>query len=563
MDLSLHQLFRIARHWWWLFLLATILAGGTAYWSSSRQQPLYSASATIQVNPPQSSSDAVNQSVLQGSQSLAETYRQLITTRKVLEPLVAQLHLPYDVATLQDKVSASTVGTTRLIHVSVSDPDPAMAAAIANAVAQRFVQYTTDLAGQLSGPYRAALDQQVTTTQQQIDDTQQQIQQLQGSTAAADQQKLSSLQTTLGQLQQQYSNLIVAANQMDLAAAGAQTQVTVADDAVPPSLPYAPRTKLYVLLGAFAGLCLAVGGIALIEYLDNTVKAGEDFTDLVGAPQLSVVEAVPKLREGHDQLFVLTEPQSRASEAIRLLRTNLEFAAGARELATLAITSAGPGEGKSTITANLGVAMAQAGFSTVVVDADLRRPSQHRIFDLRNDRGLTTLLVRQDEEWRWAATAVAGMPLLVLPSGPLPPNPADLLSLGRFKDLLDRMSQEVDIVLVDTPPVLAVSDPLVVSTLVDGVMVVCQAGRTRLDALRRVAQAIPQDAARLVGIVVNRQQGRGSGDYYYYYYADYQSSRQTGRDGGPDAAPDGQEARHPRNDLLRPRKPAPTSRSEG
>jgi succinoglycan biosynthesis transport protein ExoP len=558
-DLNLQQIFRIARHWWWLLILAPAIAGATAYWSSARQTPLYSARATIQVNPPQTAADAINQSVLQGSQSLAETYRQLITTRKVLEPLVAQLNLPYPVEDLQHKVSASTVGTTRLIHIAVSDPDPAAAASLANAVANRFVQYTTDLAAQLSGPYRAALDQQLGTTQQQITNLQQQIQQLQASTDPTAQQQIANLQITLNQLQQQYSNLVVSASQMDLAAATAQTQVTIADDAVPPAAPYAPRTRLYTLLGAFAGLCLAVGGVALLEYLDNTVKAGQDFTDLVGAPQLTAVEAVPKLRTGHDQLFLLTQPHSRAAESLRLLRTNLEFAAGAREIATLAITSAGPGEGKSTITANLAVAMAQAGFSTVVVDADLRRPSQHRIFDLPNERGLTTLLVRQDPEWRWAATPVAGMPLHVLPSGPLPPNPADLLSLGRFQELIGHIATEVDVILVDTPPVLAVSDPLVVSNYVDGMVVVCEAGRTRLDALRRVAQSLPKETARLVGIVVNRQKGRDQGDYYYYYYADYQKPGQGEGGSPPSPSRNGQE----RRGGLRPAPAsAPTTRSE-
>lgn len=559
MDLSLHQIFRIVRRWWWLFLLATAVAGGTAYWSSSRQTPLYAASATIQVNPPQTA-DAINQSVLQGSQSLAETYRQLITTRKVLEPLVAQLNLPYTVADLQRKVTASTIGTTRLIRIAVSDPNPAAAADLANAVAARFVQYATDLAHQLSGPYRAAVDQQLASTQQQIADTQNRIKQLQSATDPASQQQIATLQTTLGQLQQQYSNLVVTASQMDLSAANAQTQVTVADAAVPPTVPYAPRTKLYTLLGAFAGLCLAVGGVGLLEYLDNTVKAGQDFTDLVGAPQLTAVEAVSKLRACHDQLFLLTQPHSRAAESIRLLRANLEFAASAREVASLAITSAGPREGKSTITANLAVAMAQAGFSTVVVDADLRRPSQHRIFDLRNDRGLTTLLVRDDHDWRWAASPVAGMPLHVLPSGPLPPNPADLLSVGRFQELMNRMSKEVDIVLVDTPPVLAVSDPLVVANFVDGVIVVCEAGRTRLDALRRVVQSLPKETARLVGIVVNRQKGGQQGDYYYYYYADYQK---PGQGGSPPAAATPPQPDQGRRGPLSRSLPASPTRSEG
>jgi len=516
-DISLQQLFRVARRWWWLLLLVSCLAGLTAYLTSSRQQPLYSASTVVEVNPSQSAS--IDWNALEGSKTLAGTYLQLITTRTVLEPLVADLDLSYGVDTLQDNVTASTVGDTQLVRISVSDPDPETAAAIANAVAQRFVAYITDRAEQLTGPYRSVLDQQIGDTAAQITAAQGQIRQLEQQQITAEQQdELSSLRANLAQLQQTYRELVVAANEMVLAAAGAQTRVTVAEVAVPPTTPYAPQITFYTLLGVFAGLCLATAGTALLEYLDNTVKAEQDFVALVGAPQLSAIDAMSHLGAGVDQLFVLYQPQSRPAEEIRLLRTNIAFAAASGEIASLVVTSAGPGEGKSTIIANLAVAMAQAGFSTVVVDADLRRPSQHRIFKLpTNERGLTTLLLRQEETWQWAATNVPGIPLAVIPSGPLPPNPGDLLNGRRFHELIRRLSDEADIVLIDTAPVLAVSDPLIVSSLVDGVLLVCQADRTRIDALRQVAAAFPRETSRLVGVVVNRQRGSKGVGYYEYY----------------------------------------------
>jgi capsular exopolysaccharide synthesis family protein len=185
----------------------------------------------------------------------------------------------------------------------------------------------------------------------------------------------------------------------------------------------------------------------------------------------------------------------------------------------LAVTSPGPGEGKSTVTANLAIAMAQAGFSTVVLDADLRRPSQHKLFEVQNQRGLTTLLTHPDHQWKWASIEVLPGKLFLIPSGPLPPNPADLLASDRMRDLVEELTQTVDLVLIDTPPILAATDPLVVAPNVSGVVLICRANRTRRDALRRAAESLQQGGIRIIGTVLNQNATR-EGSYYYYegYY---------------------------------------------
>jgi len=223
---------------------------------------------------------------------------------------------------------------------------------------------------------------------------------------------------------------------------------------------------------------------------------------------------------------MLTHPASNSAEALRLLRTNVEFAAASREISSMMVTSAVPGEGKSTITANLGVAMAQSGFSVVIIDADLRRPSQHRIFSLNNRSGLTTLLMHPLKEWQDVASEVV-LGLQVISSGPLPPKPADLLSTERFRSLMDEIRERVDVVLLDTPPVLAVSDPLVVSSFTDAVLLVSLAGQTRIAMLQRAFSAFPETVRR-VGIVLNQQERGVDSTYYYYGY--------YGHDSGPASA---------------------------
>lgn len=258
--------------------------------------------------------------------------------------------------------------------------------------------------------------------------------------------------------------------------------------------------------------------VALLEFLDNTVKPEQNIQALAGAPLLATISSLSKLQPGGGQVYSLSQPQSAAAEAIRLLRTNLEFASATDDIGSLTITSPGAGEGKSTTVANLGVVLAQAGLSAVVIDGDLPKPTLARICGVPNDTGLTTLLTHPDQDWRDASLKVALPGLRLIPSGPLPPNPSDLVSSARFEQLLARISAEVDLVIVDSPPVLAASDALAIARHTDGVIVVCRSHHTRTDAVRHAAHLIHQGGIRLVGIVLNRQRGQQGASYYGEYY---------------------------------------------
>lgn len=522
MKLDLRQLLRIGRRWWWLLLIMPLLGGGVAYAASSRQQPLYSATATLLVSPVQATG-SVDYNGVQGSQSLAETYRELIRTAPVLDSAVAKLHLPYGHAELAKKVTATTQAGTNLIAISVSDPSPKQAEAIANAVANSFVDFISQKTAQISGSSRSALDQQFAATKTQIDEIDKQINALENSPKANDpsvQAQLTALRNSLAQLQTTYNNLQQTAQQIDLNVAAAQSQVTVATPATVPESPYAPRTMLSTLIGLFAGIIIAAAAIALLEFFDNTVKPTAEIPALINGPLLATVASVDKLGSGPEQLVMMQHPNGKAAEAIRLLRTNIEFVTATNSARSLAVTSPGPGEGKSTITANLAMAMAQAGVSTVVIDADLRRPNQHRIFDVSNERGLTTLLTKSERSWHSCTTPILGNDLTLIPSGPLPPNPSDLLSLDTLQKLIKEISQEVDLVLIDTPPMLAVSDPLVIAKEVDSVMLVAHSGHTRTDALRRASNALAQCGVNILGLVLNQQTGKEGQSYDYdRYYA--------------------------------------------
>jgi non-specific protein-tyrosine kinase len=206
---------------------------------------------------------------------------------------------------------------------------------------------------------------------------------------------------------------------------------------------------------------------------------------------------------GQPDLIAFTKPRSPQAEAYRGLRTNIQFSAAERPLRSLLVTSAGPGEGKSTAAANLAVVMAQADVKTVLVDCDLRRPSLHEIFHLRNASGLTNLFLAGDGQAGELPLQQTAVPnLWLLPSGPLPPNPAELLGSSRMDTALTRLAERADVVILDSPPVAAVTDAAVLSTKVDGVLLVVGAGTVKRDVVRRAKSQLEAVNARVLGIAV-------------------------------------------------------------
>ncbi len=217
-----------------------------------------------------------------------------------------------------------------------------------------------------------------------------------------------------------------------------------------------------------------------------------------------------------DQLVTIHNPRSPISEAFRTLRTNLEFTSLDKPIRAMVVTSAAPEEGKSTTLANLAVAMAQAGKKVILVDCDLRRPSLHTIFGARNTPGLSDMM-RDDAlmvKPPLQDTAVANLRLL--PSGTIPPNPAELLAARRMSDVIAALQQLADVVLFDAPPVIAVTDAAVLASKVDAVLLVINAGKTKREHAKKAKALLEKVNARLIGAVLNNVKGEAS---LYQYYA--------------------------------------------
>lgn len=207
---------------------------------------------------------------------------------------------------------------------------------------------------------------------------------------------------------------------------------------------------------------------------------------------------MPKLQ---DDLIALAEPRSPAAEAYRTLRTNIQFSSLDRPLRTILATSTCPEEGKSTVLANLAVTFAQAGSRIILVDCDLRRPSQHAIFHLDNAQGLTTAMLSEGDALPLQGTAVPN--LRVLPAGPPPPNPSELLGSQRMEKIIEALKSQAEVVFLDSPPIIAVTDAAVLSRKVDGVLLVVSVGQTKRDYALKAKQLLEKVNAKILGVVLN------------------------------------------------------------
>jgi capsular exopolysaccharide synthesis family protein len=271
---------------------------------------------------------------------------------------------------------------------------------------------------------------------------------------------------------------------------------------------------------------LSMGAVFLIEYLDDTLKTPDD----VKALGMTTLGAVARSPDGKAAGILVTNQVGHSSiaEAYRMLRTNIQFSDVDQRIASLLITSPGSTEGKSTTVANLGIVMAQAGQRVIVVDSDLRRPVLHKLLELPNDRGLTNMLVEgaaTTDGWL-QETGVEN--LRAVTSGPLPPNPSELLGSARMRELVARLEAEADLVLFDSPPVMAVTDAAVLAQEVDGTLLVVDCGDTRRKGTEQALGTLNQVGANVLGLVLNKVDLTWGGYYYYYYYSGYHSDNGRG-----------------------------------
>ncbi len=306
------------------------------------------------------------------------------------------------------------------------------------------------------------------------------------------------------------------------------SNIRVVDAAETPRSPVSPNTRNNLLMALFGGATLAIGFAFFFEYLDNHIKSPDEVKHYLGLSFLGMVPAL--FDKSIENPLITSNAPNNFAESFRNIRTNLLFSSADEGGRSVVITSTGPGEGKTVVATNVAVVLAQAGQRVLLIDADMRRPRVHSVFGLPREPGLSNLLVsnaKASEAVR--ATQVSG--LWVMSAGLLPPNPAELLGSKRFKDFLASLSQHFDWVIIDTPPVMAVTDSSVVANIAGGVLFVIGAEMTTRVAAQRAVEQLDNARAKFIGAVLNRVDLEHNSYYYSQYYrreyADYYVTGET------------------------------------
>lgn len=515
-EIDLRQYLFVLQRWWWLILGCTLLAAVVAFAVSSWMQPVYQARVTLLVQQAPTTGLSEYTAILT-SERLAQTYAQMLTGRPVLEATIARMGLPETPEKLAKRVKVERVRDTQLIQVKVEDTDPVQAAAVANTLAEVFTEQVRAIQKQRYTESLNNLEAQINKLSAAIEETQKELEARAHDATPQGQAERTRLETILAGYRNTHAALVQSYEQMRLTAAQSADTVILFEVAQVPREPVHPRKLMNTAVAGVLGAMLAVVAAFVVEYLDDTLKTPDDVNRTLGLPTLS---AIGRLEEGQSELILKADPLSPVSEAFRVLRTNIRYSSVDRPLQVLLVTSAGPEEGKSVVAANLALALAQAGLRTALVDADLRRPRQHRLFGLHPGEGLTGALLAGSTDGRLQLTEVEG--LSILPAGEKPPNPVELLGSQRMRELREELRGSFDAVVVDSPPVLIGADAAVLGQMADGVLLVVDAGVTRRDAARQAVESLRQVGANVIGVVLNRVPSRRGGyNYYYYPYYHY------------------------------------------
>jgi succinoglycan biosynthesis transport protein ExoP len=347
------------------------------------------------------------------------------------------------------------------------------------------------------------------------------------------QTKRDSLESRLYQSQQSYSYLLQSYEDIRLTEAQSTSTVILKEPAIPQSIPVQPQPLRSTALAVAVGLVLAAGIIFMVEFFNDTIRDPEEITRRWGIPILGVIL---RYKAKEEVLITFKQPRSPISEAFRSLRTNLQYASVNLPISTLLVTSPSPEDGKTTIVANLAVVLAQSNQNVIVLDADLRKPRLHKMFKLHNRVGLTDLFIRSTDQMDGAVQSTEIPNLHAITSGNIPPNPSELLSSSKMAEILKQLKGQYNIVLVDTPPSLVVTDAIALAPYIDGVLLVINPGITKRGAVKFIVEQLKQVGANVLGIILNDVKTDHArytyyrGYHYYKYVRGYKYYSDHGQD---------------------------------
>jgi polysaccharide biosynthesis transport protein len=374
-----------------------------------------------------------------------------------------------------------------------------------------------------------------------------QFNEAQGQNAGAVMLKLlqQNIETNKGFL----DNLRKQQSSNDVASQGSDNNIRIAEYAIPPKTPVSPRRLMTVMAALFLSTLFGMGLALFLEYLDDTIRTTEEIESFLQLPALAAIptiDSMPKRRlllvggdkeedEGLDntsELLIYADPRSSLAEAYRQLRTSILLSTAGHAPKSLLITSSLPAEGKTTTATNTAISLAQTGAKVLIIDADMRRPRLHSVFNIENGEGLSTILSSElsEQEILDVIKTDATTNLNLLTSGPIPPNPAELIGSVQMANLLKILQNNFTHVVVDSPPITSFTDGVLIASLVDGVILVVNSGESSRQVVRRAKQILNDIGAKIFGVVLNNVDIRSQENYYYYQSYYHRSNYHAGDD---------------------------------
>lgn len=541
--LSFRSYWRVIARWKWVVIVVSVLVtavGVTYFWTRT---PLCSSTANLLYSQQIDISNPLAQTYLDpnAQQAGIQSVPTIIETFKVqqdAEKLMSKKAANADYSVSADLLQGPNGDYLSVVGISATSPDATVAAEVANAYAQAFIQYERDSA------------------RSQVADG-----------IAVVQDRLQALKNSGEQGTPEYSALQSNLQDLELLGASSSGPFRVVTQATPAGSPYYPDMKKGVAESLVLGLVLGIGLAFLLEQFDTRLHGEDQITDFLDLPIIGHVPPVGRKAREKGVLETLTEPTGLTAEAYRLLRSNLDFAAVGEEIKTMLVSSSLQGEGKSVVSCNLAITMAAAGKRIILIDADLRSPRVHTYFELPNAVGLSSVIARRVEasqalvsltlgfaprrdgslvmttpgtpgkpssvdgaslpqpsaydsqasagELSWPGDAGDGYVLRLMTSGPLPPNPGEIVASRRFGDIIRGLSAEADLVIVDVPAMLPVGDTAAIASFVDAMVYIVNVEKVRVHSLDQARSQLEHLPCRKLGIIeVTDKKASGYHGYY-------------------------------------------------
>lgn len=502
---------------WWLLALMTGLAAAAGYAVSQRQTPVYTATTTIMVGQFIQVTELDKADIL-ANETLIETYADMARRQPVLQAVIDDLNLsPLSWQALKKRVKVQPVAGTQLFQIKVEANLPEVARIISDEVARQLILLSPttaedqektenqEFARQRLKNLRAKIEagqEQLVSLEAAMDTSLsvQEIQDLQG--------QINTLENFISGWENSYAQLLLFLERNDKF-----NSLAIIEPAQANPRPVRPQVEINTIVAGVVGFLLALGLIFLLEFLDDTFKSTQELTKTLGMTTLGVISRI-KGRKDQKKLLAYQDSFAPTAEAYRMIRSNLQFITDDQPVKSLVMVSPNLGEGKSFTVANLGVIMAQADLKTIIVDADLRQPTQHHLFQVSAQPGLAELLREPALEVsnHLRKTRVENLQILTSGAGSL--KSTELLGSQRMQQLLNSLTELADVIIIDSPPALALADAAILSNRADGVVLIIEAGRTRRDETLHVIASLQQANANLLGVVLNRATQKHAPIYY-------------------------------------------------